>query len=319
MAHVAKNAAIAMRNGVSPSCVALPRMRVPPWAGLLDFLADRLPALTRDEWQQRMMSGDVVDEQGQAVPPQAPYMGGQRVYYWRQLPHEPAIPYDEAIVFEDEHLLVADKPHFLPVTPGGRYVQQTLLVRLKRRTGLPDLSPLHRIDRETAGLVVLSKRPQDRDAYQRLFRERLIDKTYEAIAPLPPKDNTLSWPLRRTSHIREMEDAFFKMREATPEEALPHNSETLIHLQTQRGDWGLYRLEPVTGKRHQLRVHMNALGLPLVGDQFYPHVRRAPGELEDFTEPLRLLSRSMAFTDPLTGQRRHFESRLQLQWPDETA
>ena len=313
MAHVAKNAAIPMRDGVSPSCVALPRMRVPPWPTLLDFLAERLPRVPRTEWLQRLQAGEVVGDDGQVLLPDAPYENGARVYYWRALPQEPVIPFEETVVFQDEHLVVADKPHFLPVTPGGRYVQQSLLVRLKKRLDLPNLSPLHRIDRETAGLVVFSVRPQDRDAYQRLFRERRIDKTYEAIAPAAPH---LAWPQTRRSHILECEDAFYKMREAAPHEGLPDNSETHIHLLEQRGPWARYRLTPVTGKRHQLRVHLHGLGLPMVGDQFYPVVRRAPGEAEDFAEPLQLLAQAIAFTDPVTGAARRFESARALRWPD---
>ncbi len=311
MAHVPKNPAIAMRDGVSPSCVALPRMKAPPWPTLLDYLAERLPAVSREQWAQRMAAGEVVGEDGQPLDAARPYENGARVYYWRSLNAEAEIPYRESIVFRDDYLVVADKPHFLPVTPGGRYVQQTLLVRLKKALDLPNLSPLHRIDRETAGLVVFSVRPQDRDAYQRLFRERRIDKTYEAIAPA----SELDWPLTRHSHILEQEDAFYKMREAQPHEGLADNSETTIEVLERRGAWARYRLSPVTGKRHQLRVHMNALGLPLLGDQFYPTVRRSPGEPEDYAEPLRLLARAMAFDDPVTGEQRRFESRLQLSWP----
>lgn len=315
MAHVAKNAAIPMRDGVSPSCIALPRMRVPPWPTLLDFLTERLPRVPRAEWLQRLQAGEVVGDGGQALPPDTPYESGARVYYWRGLPQEQVIPFQETVVFQDEHLVVADKPHFLPVTPGGRYVQQSLLVRLKKRLQLPDLSPLHRIDRETAGLVVFSVRPQDRDAYQRLFRERRIDKTYEAIAPAAPH---LAWPQTRRSHILECEDAFYKMREAAPHEGLPDNSETHIEVLEQRGPWARYRLTPVTGKRHQLRVHLHGLGLPMVGDQFYPVVRRAPGEAEDFADPLQLLAQAIAFTDPVTGASRCFKSALSLRWPDHT-
>ena len=312
MAHVPKNPAIPLRDGVSPSCVALPRLRQVPWPTLLDFLAERLPRVGRAEWRDRMLAGEVVGEDGQALSPQAPYAPGTRVYYWRTLAQEADIPFQEQIVYQDGHLVVADKPHFLPVTPGGRYVQQSLLVRLKRRLGLADLSPLHRIDRETAGLVVFSVRPQDRDRYQRLFRERRVDKTYEAIAPWAAD---LAWPQTRRSHILECEDAFYKMREAQPQEGLAHNSETHIDCAERRGDWALYRLRPVTGKRHQLRVHMLGLGLPLLGDQFYPTVRRAPGEPEDFAEPLRLLARSIAFEDPVTGQPRQFASQQTLAWP----
>ena len=309
MAHVPKNPHIAMRDGVSPSCVALPRVRQSPWPLLIDHLAERLPRIARAEWAERMQSGSVLGEDGHPLPPDAPYVGGARVYYWRELPHEDPIPFEASVLFEDEHLVVADKPHFLPVTPGGRYVRETLLVRLKAQLGLPDLSPLHRIDRETAGLVLLSKRPQDRDAYQSLFRERQMDKVYEAVAPWR---EDLAWPLTRESHLLEDEQAFYRMREARPHEGLAPNSSTRIECLRREGTRALYRLLPLSGKRHQLRVHMLGLGLPIEGDQFYPTVRRGPEDEEDFREPLQLLARGIAFTDPVTGQVRRFESQRQL-------
>ena len=311
MAHVSKNPNIAMRDGVSPSCVALPRVRQSPWPLLIDHLADRLPRIDRAEWLARMQAGSVLGEDGQPLASDTPYVGGARVYYWRELPKEDPIPFEAAVLFEDEHLVVADKPHFLPVTPGGRYVRETLLVRLKAHLDCADLSPLHRIDRETAGLVLLSKRPQDRDAYQSLFRMRQLDKVYEAVAPWR---EGLAFPLTRQSHILEDEQAFYRMREARPDEGLPPNSETRIECVEQQGARALYRLHPVSGKRHQLRVHMQGLGLPIEGDQFYPVVRRGPDEAEDFAEPLQLLARSIAFTDPVTGQPRRFESQRNLLW-----
>ena len=309
MAHVPKNPAIAMREGVSPSCLALPRVRQSPWPGLIDHLVERLPRITREEWTARMHSGGVLGEDGQPLAPDAPYVGGSRVYYWRELPSETPIPFEAQVLFEDAHLVVADKPHFLPVTPGGRYVRETLLVRLKAQLGLPDLSPLHRIDRETAGLVLLSKRPQDRDAYQSLFRERRMDKVYEAVAPWREE---LALPLTRESHLLEDEQAFYRMREAQLHEGLAPNSSTRIECLRREGAHALYRLQPLSGKRHQLRVHMLGLGLPIEGDQFYPRVRRGPEEKEDFLEPLQLLARGIAFTDPITGQARNFESQRQL-------
>jgi len=309
MAHVPKNPNIAMRDGVSPSCLALPRVRQSPWPALIDHLAERLPRISRSEWTERMQAGSVLGEDGQPLAPDAPYEGGARVYYWRELPHEDPIPFEATVLFEDAHLVVADKPHFLPVTPGGRYVRETLLVRLKAQLGCADLSPLHRIDRETAGLVLLCKRPQDRDAYQSLFRERRVDKVYEAVAGWR---EALQFPLTRRSHILEDEQAFYRMREAQPDEGLPPNSETRIECVRQAGARALYRLFPVSGKRHQLRVHMHGLGLPIEGDQFYPVVRRGPNDSEDFAEPLQLLARSITFTDPVTGQPRQFESGLEL-------
>jgi tRNA pseudouridine32 synthase/23S rRNA pseudouridine746 synthase len=255
-----------------------------------------------------MAEGHVLDEAGQALRADAPYRGGERVYYYRALPDETEIPFAASVLFQDAHLLVADKPHFLPVTPGGRYVQQSLLVRLKRSTGLEHLSPVHRIDRETAGLVLFSLRPEDRAAYAALFRDRAVEKQYEALAPFSA---AISLPQVRRSRIEEEPGAFFRMQEVAGEP----NSETRIALLERLGAWARYRLEPVTGKRHQLRVHMNALGLPIAGDRFYPRVLRGPDEPEDFADPLRLLARGMAFTDPVTGERRRFESGLGLDWP----
>lgn len=308
MAHQAKNPHIAMRSGVCPSCLALPRMKHSPWATVLDHLAERLPAVSRSQWAERMASGGVLGDDGQPLAPDAPYAHGARIYYWRELPSEPPIPFEAQVLFEDELLVVADKPHFLPVTPGGRFVRETLLVRLKNALGCADLSPLHRIDRETAGVVVLCKRPQDRDAYQSLFRERRIHKRYEAVAAAP---TGLSFPMLRTSRVVEDAQQFFRMCETEGEP----NSQTRITLKAVHHGRALYELEPISGKRHQLRVHMWALGLPLEGDQFYPQVKRGPGEAEDFQDPLQLLARQLAFTDPVTGQRREFVSRLQLRWP----
>jgi tRNA pseudouridine32 synthase/23S rRNA pseudouridine746 synthase len=305
MAHVPKNPAIAMRDGVSPSCLALPQHRVVPWASLLDHLVERMPGVSRQTWLTRLETGQVLSEDGQALGPDAPYVNGARVYYWRDLPDESPIPFEAHVLFEDEHLLVADKPHFLPVTPGGRFVRETLLVRLKQRLNLPDLSPLHRIDRETAGLVVFSKRPAERDAYQGLFRERTVHKRYLAIAPVP---QSLGLPCVRRSRIEE-DEVFYRMRETEGEP----NSETHIELLRELGlGLGLYELQPVSGKRHQLRVHMNALGCPIVGDQFYPKVLRGPDDPEDFQSPLQLLAKTLAFTDPVSGQARYFESQRSL-------
>ena len=310
MARPPRNPLIPARHGVAPSCVALPQPAAgtAPWPGVLDFLSQRLPKVSRADWATRMAQAEVLDEAGRPVPPDAPYRGGTRLYYWRTLDVEPQVPFGEQVLFQDAHLVVADKPHFLPVTPGGRFVQQTLLVRLKQRLDLPDLSPVHRIDRETAGLVLFCVRAQDRAAYQALFRERAVDKVYEAIAPF---DATRVFPQVRRSRIEEDADTFFRTTEAPGEP----NSETTIRVLETRGAWTRYRLEPVTGKRHQLRVHMAALGPPLVGDQFYPHVRRGPNEAEDFANPLRLLAQGIAFTDPVTGEARRFESGLSLEWP----
>ena len=310
MSRSPPSASIPAHRGVPASCVSLPATKAPPWASVLDFLHHRMPSVTRADWALRLAQGQVLAENGEALPPDAPYVGGTRVYYYRDVPDEAPIPFEERVLFQDEHLVVADKPHFLPVTPGGRYVRQTLLVRLQQRLGLPQLAPLHRIDRETAGLVLFAVQPGERGAYHALFSGRTMEKTYEAIAQHRPD---LDFPITHRSRIEEDPAHFFRMVETGGEP----NSETRIEQTEVRGAWARYTLSPVTGKRHQLRVHMNALGAPIAGDQLYPLVLRGPDDAEDFAEPLQLLARGIAFTDPVTGTGRRFDSRQVLAWPAE--
>ncbi|MDP2256651.1 MAG: RluA family pseudouridine synthase, partial [Polaromonas sp.] len=257
---------------------------------------------TRDVWLDRMQQGLVVDEFGAAVTPERPYRGHMRVYYYRALNDEPRVPFEATVLFQDQHLVVADKPHFLPVTPSGHYLQETLLVRLKNQLGLDTLIPIHRIDRETAGLVLFSVNPAERDAYQALFRQHEVSKHYEAVAPWR---EDLGFPLTRKSRIVQGEP-FFRQCEAPGEP----NSETHIRVLEVSGHQARYALSPVSGKKHQLRVHMLALGMPIFNDRIYPPV--VPTPEDDYAQPLQLLAKSIAFTDPLTGQARKFESRLRL-------
>jgi tRNA pseudouridine32 synthase/23S rRNA pseudouridine746 synthase len=289
------------RNGVGPSCVGLPAGH---WPTITGFLVERFPDIAKEVWLQRMRDVCVVDEFGVAVTPDRPYRSHIRVYYYRALADEPRVPYEETVLYQDEHLVVADKPHFLPVTPSGHYLQETLLVRLKNRLGLDGLIPIHRIDRETAGLVMFSIKPTERDAYQSLFRRHEVRKNYEAVAPRVE----LLFPLTRRSRIVE-DQPFFRQCEVAGEP----NSETRVDVLERGGDMALYALRPVTGKKHQLRVHMNALGLPIRNDRMYPPVAHTPDD--DYRYPLQLLAKSIAFTDPVTGAARNFETRLKLLWP----
>lgn len=292
---------IPTRNGVGASRVSLP---IGPWPTVLDFLRERMPDISHDEWLHRFAQGLVLNEAAQPVAATQAYTPHTKLYYYRHIANEPVLPQQASIVFEDDHLIVADKPHFMPVTPAGRYVQQSLLVQLKNLTGNDDLVPLHRIDRETAGLVMFGKRLSDRDAYHALFRDKALHKVYEAVAAYNP---ALELPRVHTSRLQP-DELFFKTQEVEGEP----NSETRIRLLKVEGTRALYQLEPISGKRHQLRVHMMALGLPLEGDQFYPTVLRGPDAEEDFGHPLQLLAKRVAFTDPITGEARAFHSALRL-------
>ncbi|OWQ43795.1 pseudouridine synthase [Roseateles noduli] len=296
-----------LRDGVAASALACPPGA---WTLVLDFLAERLPLVAREDWSARMARGDVLDDTGATLSPDAPYRAQRRLYYWRWLDDEPQVPFEARILHLDDHLLVADKPHFLPVTPKGRYVQQTLLTRLRRETGLADLSPVHRLDRETAGLTLFSVQPATRDAYQRLFRDRDVEKVYEAIAPWRD-DVGARLPLDYESRLEEHAVDFMQMRTVDDETAVP-NARTRIALIERLGaDRARYELRPHSGVKHQLRAQLCALGLPIEGDRIYP-VLQPVEDVVDFTCPLQLLAREIAFIDPVTGRPRRFVTSLRL-------
>ncbi|SDA83993.1 MULTISPECIES: RluA family pseudouridine synthase [unclassified Janthinobacterium] len=292
-------APLPMRDGVAPSYLWLPEGQ---WPGMLAFLVERYPQIGAAQWLDRMARGEVVDGDGAVLGPDSAYRRGMRIFYYRELERETPIPFQEAILYQDEHLVVVDKPHFLPMTPGGRFVQETLLTRLKKSLDCAELTPIHRLDRETAGVVIFSRQIASRGAYQSLFQRREVRKTYEALAPaLAARE----FPFTYRSRMVEG-GQFFLMRE---EDGEP-NSETVIDVIERRGALNLYRLHPHTGRKHQLRVHLAALGIPIVNDAFYPVA--LPCKEDDMSQPLQLLARAIDFTDPLTGEPRHFESRRSL-------
>jgi tRNA pseudouridine32 synthase/23S rRNA pseudouridine746 synthase len=288
-----------MRDGVAASYLWLPQGQ---WPDMLAFLLERYPQISAAQWQDRMARGEVVNGDGEVLSPSSPFRRGMRIFYYRELERETPIPFQEQILFEDEHLVVVDKPHFLPMTPGGRFVQETLLTRLKKKLACAELTPIHRLDRETAGVVIFSRRQASRGAYQTLFQRREIHKVYEALAP---RLHGHDFPFTYRSRMVDG-DKFFIMRE----EAGEPNSETIIDIIEERGEFNLYRLQPHTGRKHQLRVHLAALGIPIVNDAFYPVA--LPCKEDDMSQPLQLLARAIAFADPLTGQMRRFESQRSL-------
>jgi tRNA pseudouridine32 synthase/23S rRNA pseudouridine746 synthase len=284
--------------------VSASSQRLPPgsWKTVLDFFRDHYPRVDVEAWTMRMTRGEVRDETGRQVDPETAYRVGACIFYYREIENEKTIPFPERVLYWDEHMLVADKPHFLPVVPSGRFLNETLLVRLRKHSDSDDLVPLHRLDRETAGLVLFSTNRETRSHYTSLFQNRKIRKVYEAVALTL---DTAMLPTTRRSRIVRGEP-FFRMKEVAGD----YNSETYISAIRNLGGNTLYRLVPFTGKKHQLRVHLSALGIPIINDKLYPALIRSNDE--DYSRPLKLLARSLLFQDPLTGQEHYFESEFKL-------
>jgi len=288
------------REGVAPSRVYLPHG---PWRTTLDFFVERFRFVDPQVLRARLLRGEIVDEAGHPEEAESAYRPGRWLWYYREVPDESPVPFELEILHRDARLVVVDKPHFLASIPGGRYLRETALTRLRHHLSLPELSPVHRLDRETAGVMLFCADPASRGAYQSLFQSREVSKVYEAVAPLR---EDLALPLRYCSRLVAA-PTHFTMMEAPGEP----NSETRIALVRRLGTRALYCLQPATGRKHQLRAHMSALGMPICHDAFYPALQPET-QRDDYARPLQLLARSVSFVDPFSGELRCFESRRSL-------
>ena len=230
---------------------------------------------------------------------------------------EPQIPFEPKVIYEDRRIIVVDKPHFLATMPRGMWYEGTVLIRMRQQYGEPDIVPAHRLDRATAGVLVLVRDPAARRAYQMLFQEHRVRKVYQCLAPvrpiLHPRTGTVQhldpprvFPLERRSRVIKRRGILQAWEERGPVNAI-----TRVELTAGQGCLATYTLYPQTGKTHQLRVHMNALGLPIVGDDLYPRIQTRA--YDDFSRPLQLVARRLELTDPFTGVERIFTSSVPLE------
>lgn len=285
-----------------PSVVTMPKTER-PYPSILAFLCTRFPAISQGTWEGRISEGKVLDEEGRHITLDTGYVPLKRIFYFREVAAEPFIPFAEKILYLDDEILVACKPHFLPVTPGGRYVDECLLNRLRTSTGIENLAPLHRIDRETAGLVLFSVNKESRGLYGKLFLDGLVEKTYQALSACQPHQETASWDV---ANRMERGEPWFRMK-TVPGIA---NARSAIHLTEVKGTMARFVLRPHTGKTHQLRLHMSGLGFGILNDRYYPELQ-AEGE-DDFHAPLQLVAQRLCFRDPLNGRKREFVSERPL-------
>lgn len=294
-----------MLNGVSASKVFLPALSAHQTITLFEYLTEKFSHILPEEWEQRFLDGLIYSANGQQLTLNSLYQPNTHIFYYRFLANEIHVPFEHQILFENEHIMVVDKPHFLTISPTGQYVQETLLVRLKNQTGLEHLAPAHRLDRETAGVVLFTKQPDIRPIYQNLFATRSVHKIYHAIAAYRPE---LNFP-QTLRLCLEKSEPFYTMQ-VNPDGQI--NSETYIKCLAHHEQLVKYELHPLTGKQHQLRVHLNSLGIPILNDSFYPEIKHK--KPDDFSAPLQLLAKEIQFSDPITQQPIHIKSKFDLDW-----
>jgi len=285
-----------------PSCVSLPDASK-PYPTILSFLVQRFPRVGQAVWEQRIADHKVIDDAGTPITMTTPYLPRQRLHYFREVTEEPSIPLQEKILFQNDEILVACKPPFLPVTPSGPYVNECLLNRLLLNTGNSDIVPLHRIDRETSGLVLFSMNKATRGRYAELFAKGHMEKSYEALSELAQCPESTEWMVENRLCRA---DVWFRSQVT----AGPVNARSKIRLVEFAQNRARFLLYPMTGKKHQLRVHMSGLGFRIMHDRFYPVL--LDKQEDDLSRPLQLIARRVKFTDPLSGEVMEFESERQL-------
>ena len=287
-----------------PATVTMPKTEK-PYPSVLTVLTERFPKIGQSSGEARIAQGKVLGEDGSPLTIDTPYAPQKRIFYFREVAQEPVIPFAELILFQNQDLLVACKPHFLPVTPGGPYVEECLLNRLRRSTGNDDLVPIHRIDRETAGIVLFSANPKTRHLYGELFRTGQVEKTYQALSSVAGDRCPANWLVENRMVKGE---PWFRMTTA----AGLANARSRIELVEVKDGVSRFVLHPLTGKTHQLRVHMSGLGFGILNDRYYPDLQEESAD--DFERPLQLLAQSVTFQDPVTGKRLEFASGRRLLW-----
>jgi len=317
----------------SPSTVTMPDSSA-PYPSILTFLVTRFPQVSGETWQQRIKQGKVLNDAGVPIDPQTPYSPGRKIHYFRERDREPVIPFTETILFQNEEILVACKPHFLPVIPGGPYVNECLLNRLQEKTGNPELTPVNRIDRETAGLVLFSVKKENRGLYHDLFMHGRVEKTYQALCHYPEVQAQGEWLIENRI---ERGSPWFRMKVAagavnsrsqikllevlgsTPIKEESNKIPAIVGFGSIPADVGRvqgkiarFQLTPITGKKHQLRLHLSGLGMGIINDRYYPDLQ--PEGDDDFDNPLQLVAQALRFDDPITGKKMEFRSERKLLW-----
>ncbi|MDB2386852.1 pseudouridine synthase [Shewanella sp.] len=268
---------------------------------VLSFLVSHFSAIAEETWIERIKSGKVHWRNGDIIQLDTAFVARARVYYYREVEQESVIPFDEKTLLTTPQFIIAYKPAFLAVNPSGNFVNECLVNRLRMKTKNEQIVACHRLDRATAGVMLLSVNPETRHDYHQLFKTGHITKTYQAIARLcePLREqmaaNRLTLPLHWTVKNRLVKAEPSFMMKISHGEANSHSEITLVQT---KGDLGLFQLQPITGRTHQLRLHMLSLGMPIMNDKLYPLLQDKAAD--DFNQPLMLLAKTLRFVDPIT-------------------
>ena len=291
-----------LRHGLNSAWLRTPASG--HWPTMRDHLVQRLHMVTAERVDAMLDEGRFVDERGAAIGSHERFRPNLMVFFHRDLPEEDAPPGELRVLYRDDRIVVLDKPHFTATIPRGRHILYSATVRARRDLDLPELSPAHRLDRMTAGVLLCTTRREFRAAYQGVFEHRQASKQYLAVAPFNPD---LVLPAEVSSHITKHKG---ELRVIERTDIAP-NAHTRIELVQARDGLGLYRVLPTTGRTHQIRVHLDGLGIPIVNDPFYPVL--LDHDINDFSHPLQLLAWRLGFPDPIDGRPREFTSTRVLE------
>ena len=296
-----------MSKASHPSFVTLPSHS--NCRNVLEFLVKKFPHIPEQVWLDRIKTGKVFWRDGGVINVDEPYQPNSTLGYYREVPQEPTVPFEELIITQNDHFLIAHKPHFLPVMPGGQFVNECLQARLIEKTGIKELQAVHRLDRDTAGLVLFSTNPATRNKYHQLFAERRIAKTYQAVASINSSKPIIRKKWHVKNYLKRSQPKF--LFENTTASDTGQYAESIIECIDQSQTKALVSLSPITGRTHQLRLHMQHIGFPILNDRFYPTLQ--PKQPDDFHTPLQLLAKSLSFVDPVTQREETFKSPTDLE------
>ncbi|MDO5061332.1 MAG: pseudouridine synthase [Actinomycetaceae bacterium] len=289
-----------------------------------EWILKNIPAINHAQLTAFFESAAIVDAWGNPLQWETPANALENpIYLYRPGADETATPITLEKIYQGDGWLVIYKPKGLATMPRGSYVVRSATIALRRQENNADLTPAHRLDRATSGLLLFTEKPQLRRLYQEMFQNRQVEKTYLATAPaidfstLEPEALAATQLIKVTkeppekpgwvkveSRIEKVEGVMSAQHVAGTPNAVTYLRPSAMR-QVAGEEFCDYEVQPQTGKTHQIRLHFAALGIPLVGDPLYGGfnaARYGKDQVPQGNSPLHLEAVGLQFHDPQTGE-----------------